>query len=342
MNTESAKQNIRPFVIGVIELSYPHEEFLLEMGFKQIDSKEGPFSNLGITYYINTDELEGYYWFFDTDDFTVNIHDFDVKKTNIIFKSSRLDYDDMISVSFFKSVYGESLSPYRPVTTNSLFTYYHHDNEFKFILHEGFPFLSVGVDYKSRFWKKYIPEHLNIDEKEMLKAIEALNYLDFSPRIEKISDEILSFSETYPGSELFYEVKAKEILSLTLNNYFERKNSKNKLNRDDDKALESVKNYIDDHYSSDIPQKLLCSIALMGKTKLKDSFKMKYGMTITEYIQRRRINVAEHMISSTDLMINEIAKSVGYNSHSRFSKLFKKYKGMGPVEFRNMIKSKTK
>lgn len=41
----------------------------------------------------------------------------------------------------------------------------------------------------------------------------------------------------------------------------------------------------------------------MGKTKLKESFKSKYNMTITEHIQRKRINVVEHMLLNTGLSI---------------------------------------
>ncbi|MDO5755082.1 MAG: AraC family transcriptional regulator [Tissierellia bacterium] len=60
-------------------------------------------------------------------------------------------------------------------------------------------------------------------------------------------------------------------------------------------------------------------------------------MTITEYTQRKRISMAEHLILSTDLTIGNIAKSVGYQSHSRFSKLFKRYKGFSPIEFKKML-----
>ena len=73
---------------------------------------------------------------------------------------------------------------------------------------------------------------------------------------------------------------------------------------------------------------------MMGKTKLKETFKNKFNMSITEYIQRKRINVAEHMILNTDLSISEVSRSVGYRSQSRFTQLYKKYTGSYPSEMK--------
>lgn len=53
-------------------------------------------------------------------------------------------------------------------------------------------------------------------------------------------------------------------------------------------------------------------------------------MTITEYIQEQRMNLAEHLLTTTQLEIKEVANAVGYKSHSRFSSLFKKYIGVYP------------
>lgn len=58
-------------------------------------------------------------------------------------------------------------------------------------------------------------------------------------------------------------------------------------------------------------------------------------MTITEYIQEQRMNLAEHLLTTTQLEIKEVANAVGYKSHSRFSSLFKKYIGVYPHELKS-------
>ncbi|MCH8666963.1 helix-turn-helix domain-containing protein [Staphylococcus lugdunensis] len=49
------------------------------------------------------------------------------------------------------------------------------------------------------------------------------------------------------------------------------------------------------------------------------------------------MNIAEQLLLTTDLEIRHIAKTVGYTSPSRFSKLYKRYKGVYPNEVKLII-----
>ena len=60
-------------------------------------------------------------------------------------------------------------------------------------------------------------------------------------------------------------------------------------------------NYLDDHYALDVSQQTLEKIASMSGTKLKKLFKQKYQLSITEYSQRRRVNMAETLLLNTSL-----------------------------------------
>lgn len=79
---------------------------------------------------------------------------------------------------------------------------------------------------------------------------------------------------------------------------------------------------------------------MMSGTKLKNCFKKTHQMSITEYIQRKRMAIAENLLLTTQLDIVDVAKSVGYNSHSRFSALFKRYRGIYPKEVRHFASKK--
>ena len=48
------------------------------------------------------------------------------------------------------------------------------------------------------------------------------------------------------------------------------------------------------------------------------------------------MNVAETLLLNTELPIKEIAESVGYTSHSKFSIYYRRYKGKLPSEVRNL------
>lgn len=57
-------------------------------------------------------------------------------------------------------------------------------------------------------------------------------------------------------------------------------------------------------------------------------------MSITEYSQRRRMNIAEILLLNSNLKIKDIAESVGYSSHSKFTTCYKKYKGVYPKDIK--------
>jgi len=81
----------------------------------------------------------------------------------------------------------------------------------------------------------------------------------------------------------------------------------------------------------------LTKISCMGATKLKKLFKEVYHCTITEYIQKQRVHQAEKLLAHTELPINEIARTVGYQSAGRFSELFKRFAELTPKEYRQQI-----
>ncbi len=63
-------------------------------------------------------------------------------------------------------------------------------------------------------------------------------------------------------------------------------------------------------------------------------FKQSTGMTLTEYVNRRRVEWAKRKLSNPRLRITEVAYDVGYQSLSQFNRSFAKYVGMSPSRFR--------
>lgn len=106
------------------------------------------------------------------------------------------------------------------------------------------------------------------------------------------------------------------------------------INKTDLQALAELTHYMDEHYSFNITLQTLSTIACMSESKMKKLFKSVYNMSITEYIQRKRISVAEHMLIQTDLTIAEISRIVGYSNPSRLIEIFKRYYGFTPSKYR--------
>ena len=68
----------------------------------------------------------------------------------------------------------------------------------------------------------------------------------------------------------------------------------------------------------------------------KSGFSAKYHMSISQYTTSIRMAIAENLLSTTQLSIDEIAKLVGYNYSGNFIKMFKKIHEKTPLEFRKI------
>ena len=71
-------------------------------------------------------------------------------------------------------------------------------------------------------------------------------------------------------------------------------------------------------------------------------FKKETGFTIKEYINHERINYAKELLIKTDDSVIEISLKSGFNNVTYFNRIFKKYIGCTPSEFRSKNSEKHK
>ena len=65
-------------------------------------------------------------------------------------------------------------------------------------------------------------------------------------------------------------------------------------------------------------------------------FKKQTGDTLQNYIINYRIRLVETRLLHSDMRINEIAYEFNFTDESHLNRIFKKYKGMNPSEFRKL------
>ncbi len=63
-------------------------------------------------------------------------------------------------------------------------------------------------------------------------------------------------------------------------------------------------------------------------------FKVATGEAPISYLHRLRINVARHLLENDLKSIQEVSRSVGYDDVAFFRRLFKRYTGAAPREYR--------
>ncbi|MDO5695827.1 MAG: AraC family transcriptional regulator [Eubacteriales bacterium] len=309
-----------------------YDDFLIQIGFREATELDR-YSRRGKTFRMNNATGDFVYWYYEMDRFVWNIHDFIIHEDFSVELSRELNTRDNVNISLIKRATAEMLDPYQHLEGNMVMTHIPDGQSTRCILHAGTEYFSVGVEYKPSFILETGPKLLGVTRADLKAALQMMNGARFFPAMEHIADEVINCRDLSPAGVLFYEMKALEILSLSLRHYYHLQQQR-PTPAEDRHAVETVARYIDDHYIRPPNLDQLAGIAYMSKSKLKYCFKRCYDMTVTEYIQRRRMNVAEHLLISTDLNVADVARSVGYQSPSRFSQLYRKYKGILPTDFR--------
>lgn len=103
----------------------------------------------------------------------------------------------------------------------------------------------------------------------------------------------------------------------------------------EDKAVKKVQEFIEDHFEDKITIDQLASMFALSRRSLERRFKKATSNTVTEYIQRVKIEAAKKILETSRQNINEVMYDVGYSDIKAFRTTFKKITGLSPIEYRN-------
>lgn len=95
-----------------------------------------------------------------------------------------------------------------------------------------------------------------------------------------------------------------------------------------------VCNHIDDHFTEDLPVEKLCEITGLTKNSFLKLFEAFTGLSYNDYLNQKRIGMAEKLLIYPDLSTTDIAMKCGYNSLSTFNRAFRAVKKCSPTEYR--------
>jgi YesN/AraC family two-component response regulator len=96
--------------------------------------------------------------------------------------------------------------------------------------------------------------------------------------------------------------------------------------------------YIKEHYSEeDLDIDGISKGVAMSIAKSESIFKIETGHTLVDFLNQYRIQKAMNLLENGDRKIYEVSEKVGFSSSQYFSKIFKKYTLMTPIEYRKKV-----
>lgn len=97
--------------------------------------------------------------------------------------------------------------------------------------------------------------------------------------------------------------------------------------------------HIHAHYESDITVKSMSRYVMMGENYVSALFKKKTGHTLIHYLHGVRIVKAADHLRETGLPVQEIGLRVGFANDNYFIKIFKRWTGLTPSQYRQRERS---
>ncbi|MCQ2969327.1 MAG: AraC family transcriptional regulator [Clostridium sp.] len=142
--------------------------------------------------------------------------------------------------------------------------------------------------------------------------------------IALISSTIESSSESIFTNKLNYRnINIGKNRTITLTSY-------------DANAIQKAHDILSEKFCNPPTISALSKMVFLNEQKLKAGFSNIYNMSISQYTTSLKIVLAENLLSTTELSIDEIASKVGYNHSGNFIKMFKKAHGKTPLSFRKL------
>lgn len=157
-----------------------------------------------------------------------------------------------------------------------------------------------------------------------------------NPTTKQICRLLLDIEKEMTEKKFYYDLKVKILMETLLleilrhYDYFDDGSANEQISRNDIYKINEILHYIDLNIERHLTLKELAQMACVSPAYFSSLFKRYNGITLFEYISRKRIEHANSLITTTSLNLTEIAAMCGFNSSTSFNKAFQRISGCAP------------
>ena len=152
---------------------------------------------------------------------------------------------------------------------------------------------------------------------------------DIGDRLSWLGDPRSEIERRYKRLSYFSEARLNSLISLVSSMLLD-----GAVRVDYDSFESAAEDYIKANLSEELSVEILCKKFFVSKNQLYRAFRQYFGCTVNEYVNKKRIERAKELLSSSTESSRRIADSVGITNYTYFSKLFKKQVGLTPHRYR--------
>lgn len=106
------------------------------------------------------------------------------------------------------------------------------------------------------------------------------------------------------------------------------------------KSLNEITKYIDNNLEEEISYEILAKMLGVNIYTMQRLFTMIAGISLSEYIRKRRLSSAGYDLYEENLKIIDVAVKYGYDNATSFSRAFEKFHGIKPSQINKKTKLK--
>ncbi len=99
-------------------------------------------------------------------------------------------------------------------------------------------------------------------------------------------------------------------------------------------AIWKARKYIEEHAGEELSLTTVANVVNINANYLSEKFKEVTGINFVEYVARIRFANACGLLRNPSLRISDVAFAVGFESLSQFNRVFKRFSGKSPTQYR--------
>jgi transcriptional regulator GlxA family with amidase domain len=138
----------------------------------------------------------------------------------------------------------------------------------------------------------------------------------------------------HSGAALAKEGRADFSVTESLSSGEEMNNGNHHSNGAEPARIWKARNFIEEHCAEEISLAQVAKAANTSANYFSEKFKEATGTNFVHYVARTRFDRAAALLSDRDLRVSEIAFATGFQSLSQFNRVFRKFAGKSPTEYR--------